>query len=303
MLKRFEKLQYMVIGAVLMAVGIGIGSIFTPPLVAQRDNVFDEITCRKLTVVDENGEQVLTMKSEPNKDRLTVYDDNGEKAFYFATKPKYNIFGVKSPNSVTDTPAVTISGGEEKNGERINRITVGDDKGNIALVFVSRPESNAIGVYDVKGNVALGLTSAPNLNGITVNDIEGNDAIGIISARDNDNTVSIFDCKTNKLAVSLGSREIQKVKSINGLNVLNDKGDTLISLASKLTSNYLKLNDEKGKEAIVLYGKSGESFLGFYDPLGELHTYTLSETGSATRTETIRRSKSITGRRVIAPTH
>ena len=86
MLKRFEKLQYMVIGAVLMAVGIGIGSIFTSPLAAQRNDVFDEITCRKLTVIDKNGETAISLASDQDKNNITLnnitlFDDKGTKRF------------------------------------------------------------------------------------------------------------------------------------------------------------------------------------------------------------------------------
>ena len=42
----------MVLGAVIMLIGLAVGAIVSPPLVAQRNGVFDDIVCSKLTVVD-----------------------------------------------------------------------------------------------------------------------------------------------------------------------------------------------------------------------------------------------------------
>ena len=90
MLKRFEKLQYIVIGAVLMAVGIGIGSIFTPPLVAQRNNVFDEIICHKLIVVDGNGNEAVNLSSIAGGGFVSVIDENGKTGVNLSSTPLGN---------------------------------------------------------------------------------------------------------------------------------------------------------------------------------------------------------------------
>ena len=54
-MNRQQKLGYMVLGAVIMAVGIGLGAVVSPPLIAHRNGVFDEVVCGKLTVVNEKG--------------------------------------------------------------------------------------------------------------------------------------------------------------------------------------------------------------------------------------------------------
>ena len=60
-----QKLGYTVLGAVIMLVGIGVGAIVTPPLVAQgRDRVFDTIMCNALVVVDEAGTHRIVMGTE-----------------------------------------------------------------------------------------------------------------------------------------------------------------------------------------------------------------------------------------------
>ena len=56
MMTHKQKLGYMLLGAGIMALGIIIGQVITPEIEAQSNGVFDEIQCRKLTVVDHNGE-------------------------------------------------------------------------------------------------------------------------------------------------------------------------------------------------------------------------------------------------------
>ena len=50
-----QKLGYMALGAVILAVGITIGQFVTPNIEAQSNGVFDTITCRELRFVGENG--------------------------------------------------------------------------------------------------------------------------------------------------------------------------------------------------------------------------------------------------------
>lgn len=64
-----QKLSYMALGAVIMAVGMGLGAVVSPPLIAQRDvvggaiGVFNEIRCGKLITVDEKGNEYVTVSS------------------------------------------------------------------------------------------------------------------------------------------------------------------------------------------------------------------------------------------------
>lgn len=60
-MNRKQKLGYMVLGAVIMAVGMGLGTVLSPPLIVQRNGVFDEIWCKSLTTVDEKGNEHVTV--------------------------------------------------------------------------------------------------------------------------------------------------------------------------------------------------------------------------------------------------
>ena len=56
-----QKLGYTLCGAGIMALGIIIGQVITPDIEAQSNVVFDEITCRSLKVVDENGKTAIEL--------------------------------------------------------------------------------------------------------------------------------------------------------------------------------------------------------------------------------------------------
>ena len=54
-----QKLGYMFLGAVILALGIIIGRVVTPDIEAQSNGVFDKITCRELNVVDGSGNTIV----------------------------------------------------------------------------------------------------------------------------------------------------------------------------------------------------------------------------------------------------
>ena len=58
-----QKLGYTVLGAVIMLVGLNVGSILSPSLVAQNNGVFDEIECSVLRVINKNGNPAILLGS------------------------------------------------------------------------------------------------------------------------------------------------------------------------------------------------------------------------------------------------
>ena len=61
-----QKMKYTALGAVIMLIGMGVGSTLTPPLIAQRNSVFDTITCRTLKVVDKVGKEKVALIAYEN---------------------------------------------------------------------------------------------------------------------------------------------------------------------------------------------------------------------------------------------
>ena len=70
------------LGAVIMLIGLAVGAIVSPPLVAQRNGVFDEIQCKRLTVVDEDGNKAIRLFSTGvlvKENMMVVYDKLGNE--------------------------------------------------------------------------------------------------------------------------------------------------------------------------------------------------------------------------------
>ena len=111
-----QKLGYTLLGAGIMAVGITIGQFVSPNIEAQSNGVFDEITCRSLSVVDEKGETEIGLGEKT----VVIRDKQGRLA-------------------------VILSSREVGNG-----LTV-FDKGKIAGMLVSNKEENFVSISDKQG--------------------------------------------------------------------------------------------------------------------------------------------------------
>ena len=79
-MKRRICVRSMGLGAVIMLIGLAVGAIVSPPLIAQRNGVFGDIECTGLTVVNEEGKQVIELGSSTTDQGLVeVRDKNGKK--------------------------------------------------------------------------------------------------------------------------------------------------------------------------------------------------------------------------------
>ena len=112
-----QKLGYTALGAVIMLVGIGIGSIVSPPLIAQGDGVFDAIKCTKLIVADKAGKTAIRLDASEDGNSVIVYDRAGKAAIQLSSLKETN--GV----IVYDKP------------EKVGVVLITAEKGNDAVVF------------------------------------------------------------------------------------------------------------------------------------------------------------------------
>ena len=75
-----QKFGYTALGAVIMLIGIGAGSIVSPPLIAQRDGVFGEIECTRLTVFDKAGKAAILLYTNESGNHVVIADKAGKLA-------------------------------------------------------------------------------------------------------------------------------------------------------------------------------------------------------------------------------
>ena len=188
MLKRFEKLQYMVIGAVLMAVGIGIGSIFTPPLVAQRNNVFDEIICHELIVVGPNGDDVVTLGSSGNGGAMSVFDYTGK-----------SIMKINS----------TMIG---------NAMVIYDSVGRESISLFGTMNERGVFLSDTSGKEVVKIGVAPGTNSVEIYGSDGGDFLTTLHARPDASRLVLSD-ENGKVGMIL-----QGNSADNHLLIYNDAG-------------------------------------------------------------------------------
>ena len=60
-MKRRICVRSMGLGAVIMFIGLAVGAIVSPPLIAQRNGVFEKITCREIKVIDKDGNEAIRL--------------------------------------------------------------------------------------------------------------------------------------------------------------------------------------------------------------------------------------------------
>ena len=137
-----QKVRYTVLGTVTMLIGLAVGAIVLPPLIAQRNGVFDEIQCRELKVVDKHNETAIRLTGLDSSNNIQIYDKHGKTmislganaiSIFNEGKPAIFLHGDKMANSIsiwdtTGKPAIDLSVHQVFEG---NFIKISDKKGNL----------------------------------------------------------------------------------------------------------------------------------------------------------------------------
>ena len=175
-----QKLGYMALGAGILAVGIMIGQFVTPDIEAQSAGVFDEITCRLLTVVDEKGKRRIALTRHGS---LYMYDEREEAGLIIETSQYWSKFRMRSPKS---NGYIYLRASDHTTG-----IDMGGDAGAILLRSTAQLDpfgvfglkegivgSNSIHIIDKHGKRAFQFNAHPNRNELVVHDKSSGAGIG-----------------------------------------------------------------------------------------------------------------------------
>ena len=152
-----QKLGYMALGAGILAVGIMIGQFVTPDIEAQSNGVFDEITCRKLTVIDKVGKDgiVLDTSGRPGRNYIAIFNPHGNEAFTFsASRVSTNLFIY----SAGERLGVGLSSAADMNLMFVNNPV----RGINAFRFHALPQKNELIVYDKSSGAGVGFYTDSN---------------------------------------------------------------------------------------------------------------------------------------------
>ena len=138
-MKRRICVRSMGLGAIIMLIGLAVGAIVSPPLIAQRvivaqNREFDDVQCKRLTVVDENGHEAIVLQAAKISNMITI-----------------------NAKGKDGRGAVIISASEQVG----SAIAMFDRRGKAGLLIASTDEGNAIQIldrYKGKGGVFLDTT-------------------------------------------------------------------------------------------------------------------------------------------------
>ena len=175
-----QKLGYMALGAGILAIGIIIGQVITPDIEAQSNGVFDNITCRNLTVVDEKGTRRIALSGHGY---LYMYDETGKGGLIIETSKYWSTFRMLSPQS---NGSIYLRASDHTTG-----IDVGGDAGAILLRSTAQLDpfgvfglkegiagSNSVHIIDKHGKRAFQFNAHPNRNELVVHDKSSGAGIG-----------------------------------------------------------------------------------------------------------------------------
>ena len=176
-----------------MLVGLGLGAIVSPPLIAQKYNLFDEIRCTKLTVVDKHDKPAIIVSSDGESGNgIILFNQAGKEAAVLHTKGDRHSLSIYNQ---VGTLAVSL-GSSEKGSD----LTLFNDEGEMAITsLVIKGLGRVVQVYNEEGEGAITLSSLSEFgsNNISVRDKAGDPAIGLDS-NILGNSVSVYDKAGNK---------------------------------------------------------------------------------------------------------
>jgi len=159
------------LGAVIMLIGLAVGAIVSPPLIAQRDGVFDEILCRKITVVDSVGTEGVVLESNEEVNQIIVKGKIGGGV------------GLKSHRKIGNVLSIVSQQGE--------------------LAVVAKAEES--GILHVFGEHGKGEVRLRGEGVITLFNKQKEPAVGLLSD-EHGGAVSVFN-KQSEFAVNLVATE------------------------------------------------------------------------------------------------
>ena len=172
------KLGYTVLGAVIMLIGLTVGAIVSPPLIAQRNGVFGEVVCTRLTVVDKHGRTAIDLESTEKANSILLIDKADNLAVSLSAIRAYGKYAASHGVAVYDQAgknAVVLNSTPVSNTVHVYR----EDKFGVVL-HAETLLGNHVTVQDQKGNTVVDLQAAGRApNGVFVLDKAGNTVSGL----------------------------------------------------------------------------------------------------------------------------
>ena len=138
-MNRKQQLGYTFLGSVIMLIGLGLGSIMSPPLIAQSGLNVGDVECASLTVVDENGRDAIVLAPTDSGNGMTILDSSGKQAILLLSSDDANIINIYNNKGKKAITLSVVKGGRfieisDENGHNSISLVSSDKMGNKILV-------------------------------------------------------------------------------------------------------------------------------------------------------------------------
>ena len=206
-----QKFRYTLLGTVTMLIGLAVGVIISPPLIAQRSGGIDEIVCSKLTIVDKYGEPAIVLDiTEESGNAIKIFNFEGKKGaqlsagggshLYLNNSSGEKVFRVFATDLFT---TMDINHGDKGTGIAC-RVFNGRSssmeiytplrKGGLELL-ASYQVGNILSISDQTGRNRIYMDG--DEGAIIIKDKEGNFAIDLESHHLFGNSVNVYDYESD----------------------------------------------------------------------------------------------------------
>ena len=169
-----QKLGYTLLGAGIMAVGITIGQFVTPNIEAQRNGMFDKITCREIEVVDKDGKKAIALFNDADFSRLIVYNPQGKQGIKLESGGWGNYVIVYETQD-DEKEGVSLAGTSRENYVIVRNFRSTE---RAAAKLISTEDINSVEVLDTNGSPVAWLARLAPLH--PHYNLEGANSIGVI---------------------------------------------------------------------------------------------------------------------------
>lgn len=258
-----QKFGYTVLGATIMLIGLVVGVMVTPPIIAQRNSMFGEIQCTGLTVVDKNGEVAVVLGTdEKGKNGVSVHGKHGKQGVVLSADGTFNRLLVYDKN---EKKAIVIGTSSYANSSYANAIVICDqhEKTLIGLTAIDGL-GNGIDIRNKKGEFAIELRAREKDNAVTLLDRHGKQALRLFSRGQESNGVLVHDMH-GKVAIALGTSE-----EGNGVFLSDTQGKNAVHLNANVFGNGIVVYDKYEKEGIGLATTELGNRVRIFDKAGNI---------------------------------
>ena len=161
-----QKCFYTALGALIMLIGIGVGSIVSPSLIAQRESMMGDLKCTSLTVVGMSGEPAIVLRTDETLGNgVVIHNPAGTPAVLFVADAIGNSVAVADKSG---EPAVLL-----RTSELANRVIVRNPAGKDGVRLSAGRVANRVTVYNSEETNAVQLYADEVANRVTIHNQVG----------------------------------------------------------------------------------------------------------------------------------